>query len=203
MNVYLITYPDEVPDESLIINRLFEAGLETLHVRKPGYSISETATLLKSIDQKYHSRISLHQHHELSRDFQISRFHFSEEKRKLLQTSELPTNEKIKKIYSTSIHKITDYKTLPASFDYCFFGPVFNSISKQNYPSAIPVDFRINENPKTKIIAIGGIDENNIEEVKKMGFSGAALLGAIWLSKDPIEKFKNIQHLCQQNQFVY
>ncbi|MGZ4048350.1 MAG: thiamine phosphate synthase, partial [Bacteroidia bacterium] len=50
------------------------------------------------------------------------------------------------------------------------------------------------KNNNTKIIALGGIDENTIQEAINLGFDGAAVLGAIWMSKDPLEKFINLQN---------
>ena len=44
-----------------------------------------------------------------------------------------------------------------------------------------------------QFIALGGISDKNILKVKDAGFHGAALLGAIWLSKDPLKSFLNIK----------
>ena len=45
---------------------------------------------------------------------------------------------------------------------------------------------------------MGGIDEDKIETAKELGFSGVALLGAIWQSEQPVEKFKRIYELWQK-----
>ena len=42
------------------------------------------------------------------------------------------------------------------------------------------------------IIGLGGINEENIAMVKKSGFDGVALLGAIWESENPIAAFGKI-----------
>jgi thiamine-phosphate pyrophosphorylase len=55
-----------------------------------------------------------------------------------------------------------------------------------------------------KVIALGGIDINNIKDVKKYGFGGAAILGALWNKfdlcttnnyDDLIEHFKKLKKL--------
>ena len=132
-NIIVITNPAMVANESLVINQLFESGLEVLHLRKPEYSLTETENFLKSIECIYHSRIALHQHHELAAKYGINRLHYPENKRIQLNESELIKLSNQDYIISTSIHNIAAYKKLDSRFNYCFFGPVFNSISKKNY----------------------------------------------------------------------
>lgn len=203
MSLYIITDPAAVAKESLVINSLFTNGLEILHLRKPGSSIDEVAELLTNIDAKFHHRISLHQHHKLSEQFEITRFHLTEESRKKTGVSELEKYRSDGKVLSTSIHSLDEYKKLSPCFDYCFFGPVFNSISKKEYGSIVNNDLVLEEQTRTKIIALGGINNDSIPAVKKMGFSGIALLGSIWQSEDPVEKFNQIKETWLQNQLVY
>jgi hypothetical protein len=44
-----------------------------------------------------------------------------------------------------------------------------------------------------KIIALGGMNEDKVETVRNLGFSGIALLGAIWQNENPVGKFKQVQ----------
>ncbi len=203
MNLCIISNPSNVSNESLIINNLFSNGLEIFHLRKPNGSINEVAELLRGIDDKFHHKISLHQHHKLSEQFEITRFHFTEDKRKKTGPAELEKYYSDGKILSTSIHSIDDYKILSSCFDYCFLGPVFNSISKKESKSIIKNDFIIEEQTKTKIIALGGINKESIPAVKKMGFNGIALLGSIWQSEKPVESFNQIKETWLQKQLVY
>lgn len=203
MSLCIISNPTTVSNESLIINNLFSNGLEIFHLRKPNDSIDEVAKLLAGIDAKFHHKVSLHQHHNLSEQFEITRFHFTEDKRKKTGLAELEKYCSDGKILSTSIHSMDDYKKLSFCFDYCFFGPVFNSISKKESKSIIKNDFTIGEQTKTKIIALGGINKDSISAVKKMGFNGVALLGSIWQSEKPVEAFNQIKETWLQKQLVY
>ena len=56
-----------------------------------------------------------------------------------------------------------------------------------------------------KIIALGGVNKENISSVKHYGFGGAAVLGALWedfLQKQDtnmlLTRFKEIQHAIYQ-----
>jgi thiamine-phosphate pyrophosphorylase len=190
--VIVISNPASVKDEALIINKLFDEGLERFHLRKPGSSINETNLLLKQINIHNHHKISLHQHHELGASFGINKIHYTEENRKKLVEKNFLKHKEKEKVFSSSIHNLVEYQTLSPLFDYVFFGPVFNSISKPGYNAVIGDDFRIPVLRNTKIIALGGIDNSKIGRIKEYGFDGIALLGNIW--NDPekaIENFKN------------
>jgi len=197
----VISNPVPLDEEANIINALFNEELELLHIRKPEASVDELRALIEKIDSKYHHQIALHQHHQLTRDFRIKRLHFTEAKRKEMSEEELITIRAADNILSTSIHQTEDYNTLQTSFQYTFFGPVFNSISKQGYTSMITQDFvfPIQKN-QTKVLAIGGIDATNIQQAIKMQFDGAAVLGTIWQKpEESIQQFKALQKAWKQS----
>ncbi len=191
--VAVITNPVSIPNEHLLINQLFDEGLEVLHLRKPDQVVNEIEDLLKQIAPKYYSKIALHQHHYLIERYSLKRIHYVEDRRSKTDETAFKEQRDEGITLSTSIHQINEYYDLSDCFDYCFFGPVFNSISKQGYPSVISNDFKLTMNRNVKIIALGGIDVNKIEEVRNLGFSGIALLGALWHAKNPVEQFKRIQ----------
>lgn len=181
-------------DEASIINSLFEAGLEILHIRKPGAGVDEIRNLIETIHSKYYLRIALHQHHKIGSDYGIKRLHFPEDQRLGISEEALMQLKVYKNILSTSIHQVETYNTLSASFEYSFFGPVFNSLSKQGYRSSLKSDFIfpvMNNHPK--VIAIGGVELKNIQQVKQMQFHGAAALGTIW--EKPAESILRFQAL--------
>lgn len=60
-----ITLPDFFPGESEIIRCLFDAGLERLHLRKPGSEKGAFIALLKKIPAVYYPRIVLHDHFDV------------------------------------------------------------------------------------------------------------------------------------------
>ena len=195
----VISYPTAIADEANIINALFEAGLEILHLRKPEAHVDDLRELIEKISPQFHHQIALHQHHEMAGDFGMNRLHFTEAKRKEMSEEEL-TALKANTILSTSIHQTEAYNTLSSSFEYTFFGTVFNSISKQGYTSTLNDDFifPVKKN-HPKVIAIGGIDATNIQKVRDMKFDGIAALGTIWQKpEESIQQFKALQKAWKQ-----
>ena len=190
--IIVVSSPGIVANESDIINELFEEGLELFHFRKPGITNDQLLKAIEKIDSHYLDRIAWHHH---PNGFPVKRMHFSEEHRGNQGREDLLSLKKEGKVLSTSIHSLDNEEGLFPLFDYAFFGPVFNSISKNNYKSVITKEFNVSGR-KTNLIAIGGIDANNVIDAYKMGFHGIAVLGAVWQKGNPVENFKHIRKAC-------
>ncbi len=192
----VISNPTFIKNEISTINPLFENGMELFHIRKPDFSIAEMKAFLSEIKSDYRHNLVLHSHHQLAVEFGIHRIHFKEKKRNEMSEENLKKKKERGFTLSTSIHKMADFEKLSAVFDYAFFGPVFESISKSNYISDIDFEKELKQrnNNKTALIAVGGITSERIKIALKYGFDDIALLGTIWNSNNPIENYK----LCQQ-----
>ena len=194
MELIIISSPDQVNDETKIINKLFESGLEYFHIRKPADTEEQVRKLIAGIEPNYYPHLSLHQHHCLAEEFGIKRLHYTENERVKLKDNTLKGLINNGFILSTSIHDLSLLASLN-EYQYVFFGPVYNSISKQGYKSVLPPGFKLNNwESSPLIIGIGGIGANNMDSIKKMNFDGAAILGSIWKNDgQALENFKIIQ----------
>lgn len=189
----IVISPEElVQNETEIINQLFQEGLDLLHIRKPFIVQNEMKDFIQKIDSKFHSQLVLHSHYDVAENFNISRFHFREIDRKngLYQSF-------TDKTISTSVHDIESFNHLNKDWEYAFISSVFPSISKKGYGenSTILNDIKKRDNSNVKLIALGGINENNINEVLDNKVDGVALLGAIWENTEPLNVFRK----CRQN----
>ncbi len=193
----VITSEKNITGEALLINELFNAGMQLLHVRKPANSLEELRTLLSSISNRFHSKIVIHNRYELTNEFNLKGIHLSETKRKERNSNSL------KNIVSSSFHRLDELLQDKINFEYVIYSPVFQSISKQGYtPSVKPEilkDFLKSNKNKIKypVIALGGITGDNIMQAVKLGFNGAACIGYIWENSNPIEQFNKLQNKLQ------
>ncbi|WBV59074.1 thiamine phosphate synthase [Chryseobacterium camelliae] len=190
--IIVITPEELVQNETEIINELFREGLDLLHIRKPYINSREMAGFIEKINTEFHHQLVVHSHYELAENFNISRFHF----REIDRQNDLYTSF-IGKTISTSVHDIEVFNELNEDWEYALISPVFPSISKKGYgeDSTVLNDIKRRGNLKVKLIALGGINENNIQEVFENNIDGVALLGTIWKSNEPIQNFKK----CRQN----
>lgn len=190
--IIVITPEEMMKNETELINELFQEGLNLLHIRKPFINSEEMADFIQKIDSEFHHQLVLHSHYDLAKDFNISRFHF----REIDRQNDLYKSFADKTI-STSVHDIETFNELNEEWEYAFISPVFPSISKKGYGenSTILNDIKKRTHSNVKLMALGGINENNIHEVFNNGVDGVALLGAIWESDEPLNVFKK----CRQN----
>lgn len=197
----VITNPIHIANEIDTIHLLFENGLELLHIRKPDFSETEMKLFLSKVEIEFRSKLALHQYHHLAQEFGINRIHFTEKTRIKTSKKSLRKWKGNRFTLSTSIHNMADFEKLSDVFDYAFFGPVFESISKLNYISDLNFKKELGQrkNNKTALIALGGITSDKIKIALEYGFDDVALLGVIWNSNNPIENFK----LCKKTDLSY
>lgn len=185
----LISPEQDVENEIPILIALMKSGLRIYHLRKPSSSKKELENYLSQIPASYRKKIVLHQHFSLSKKINLKGIHLNEKERKKYSAL-----SKKFKIVSASFHSLEDAVLHQKKYDYLFLSPVFNSISKKNYPAneTLIKNSKL-LNKKNNIIALGGIKHSNILKIKKKEFAGAAFIGAVWLSKNPVRAFLNLK----------
>ena len=188
-SVILISPPSYKSGEIDLICKFFDEGLMRYHLRKPNFSIEEIYEFLEKVPTKYLSKIVVHRYPEILKDFDLGGYHFR---------SNEPVID-VRGISSRSLHKIDELVQLKENFEYVFLGPVFRSISKKGYGPKISLNqiFSVLKNDslnhlskKPNVYALGGIRKKKMIRLAEVGFSGVALLGAVWGSSDPLRALK-------------
>lgn len=176
MKLIVITQPFFFDQEATAIQNLLDWGIDLIHIRKPESAIRDCATLLTSIPATYHNRIVLHDHFELTANYQLYGIHLNR------RNSKTPAT--FRGSLSRSCHSLEELKTHKPYFNYLFLSPIFNSISKQGYESAFNHDTLTAAAQQSiidsRVVALGGVAVENIPLLKAYGFGGAALLGDVW-----------------------
>lgn len=177
MKLMLLSYPEFFAGENDILCSLMDKYEFTFHLRKPNASNRDYDIFMQSIPKEFHNRIVLHGAYNLQQKYQVKGLHFSTIHRNIAW------NIKIHGTKSTSCHSVAKARTQDGTFNYLFLSPVFKSISKPGYTGNLDmpeVKAYLSEQRRTQIIALGGIDETKIQELKNYMFDGVAVLGAVW-----------------------
>ncbi len=196
MKLIVITPDETMPGETVIVNQLFENGLQRLHLRKSGFYSTDYRTYIKSIAPEYHSRIVVHDFFGLYDEFGLGGIHLNSATR-----MDKGTSAKIEQfspsVISTSFHSWKEIEENEFPFGYVFISPVFDSISKMGYTASIALNRA--EPTRHKLMkrgqycppfyALGGVRASHIEILKDYNFDGVAMLGAIWHSESPVTTF--------------
>lgn len=190
------TNPYYLKGEIEKINDLFEAGLDELHVRKPGYSKSEMTKFIQQVDFKNWSKIVLHSHFDLVLKFNLRGIHVSPTKRRKWSFQWKRVYYRFLKgniqISTTTSNLDKFYKFY--NFDKVFLGPLFNTSYRSDTLFAFEESQLRKElkNDLTEVYAVGGINADNINRVYDLGFKGFALQSTIWKAVDPILAFHEV-----------
>jgi thiamine-phosphate pyrophosphorylase len=204
MKLVVITQSQKSDIEIPAIIQMFEAGLETLHVRKNRFSTKELDDYIKEIPAHFHNRIIIHSHHRLALKYNLKGFHFTSvhlnKKFNLWWNTKMIYLRKPYLIKSISYKKISDlYLEQKVKTDYCFLGTMFHNVSGELYSGFYQetLEAVINKSGK-KIYARGGINEKSVELAYKLGFDGIALYGHLWKNASPFTKYIEFIRYCKE-----
>lgn len=176
MEWIVITSPGFLQGEADFIDRLFNHGLDRLHLRKPGAGIGECRRLLDGISREWLPRIVVHDNFGLCREYGLGGVHLNG------RNPMAPPNHEGS--VSRSCHSLEEISRYKGECDYLTLSPIFNSISKQGYMAAFgPGQLAAARDSgliDRRVIALGGVTLENIPRVKELGFGGVAILGDVW-----------------------
>lgn len=194
--------------ESAIMTALLDQGLERLHVRKPQASFTALSALIGRFSKAHRDKIVLHPPTilfapgemndkltgllEFMAEMQLHRLHIPAWLRVSAQAvfpSCFQSLHQMGFVLSTGIHSPVELSALSEKgdlvfrYEYVLVSPLFDSLSKTGYKAkpalwGLPGEKR--NRSGGKLIGMGGIQAEHLPTVKNAGFSGAALLGAIW-----------------------
>jgi thiamine-phosphate pyrophosphorylase len=180
MKLILVTTDNFFVEENIIINTLFDEGLDVLHLRKPYSEPILCERLLKLTPEKLHKKIVVHDHFYLKEEFGLKGIHLNK------RNPEPPI--KYRGHLSRTCSTFEEVKEWKKKCDYVFLSPIFEKLSPVN--DQIPFDIRelkkasaegvINKN----VIALGGVTVDNVKIAKDLGFGGVGIMGAVWQNFD-------------------
>jgi thiamine-phosphate pyrophosphorylase len=205
MKIRVITHPTPLANEAMIVNSLFEAGLEWLHLRKPDLPVNIYDTLLQSVHTSFRKRIILHAHHALANIYEVGGVHLTEMHRNSFSGEKLAAYIEQKhqqgQQVGTAVHAKATLSTLIPTLDYVLVSPVFESISKTNYK---PVEHWNVQQLKSQVpftlVGLGGIEVEKLAAAAELGFTEVAVLGTIWNNPArAVAQFQSLQEQAKQH----
>lgn len=202
MKLILLSTPDFFIQEHIILNALFDEGLDCFHLLKPNSEPIYCERLLKLIDKQWRKHIVTHEHFYLKSEYKLQGIHLS--------TRNPNPPPRYRGQVSCSCYSLDDVVRRKPFCDYLFLSQVFDSITKpglmSNLSPEVLTEAQANGIIDSKVMAFGGISLETIDAVKSYGFGGCVIFGDIWkrfdfhLSssyRDVIEYFKQLKRKCE------
>lgn len=183
--IAVITEPTFFEGETDVVNALMEEGLELLHIRKPCATRQEMEEYIAKVGYGFRNMMALHDQYELAEKYSVGGIHLNS------RNPEPPKdwNGRVSK----SCHSIEEVsESLKTGCDYCFLSPIYDSVSKKGYKSGFKreelLEYKERGLINDRVYALGGVTEENVEDVINVGFGGCAILGDMWRDKENLKK---------------
>ena len=202
MKHIIFSYPTQIENELEIVHGLLmDNEIDFFHLRKPDFDYSQFKEYIQLIDADYHYKIVIHDHYSLSHEFDLAGINlnrkslnqlaYADEVDKcfiqplVLKNRDIEVNREVPNMVTYSGHSLDEIRDLPFDVEYAFLSPIFDSISKENYPSMFDMEDLKNElkGITVNVVALGGIKLESDELLKNIGFYGMARLGDFWNSE--------------------
>ena len=140
----VITWPVSLPGESEHICRLLDGGIDFVHLRRPDAGEEEMRRLVESIREDFHSRLILHSHFRLIKEYGLGGAHLN---------GRWPDAPGFSTQLSCSCHSLAELECAPR-FRYVTLSPVYPSISKPGYDPQPFAGFLKGKMPAPNVICL-------------------------------------------------
>lgn len=200
MLLAVISPEHEEPRERRVLKALFSAGLARYHVRRPGWDAEKLRRWLLAAPATWRASLVLHGHPELAREFGLAGAHWREAEAPLAPPAGLTA--------SRACHTPETLAASLGTYAAVLYSPVFGSISKPGHgPTAATgldrvtplLTGRTPSARRTKVYALGGLTAATLPAAARLGFDGAAFLGAVWQAPDPVAAFRELSDLATRH----
>lgn len=176
MKLILMTQPTFFVEEDKILTSLFELGLETLHLHKPGASPMYSERLLTLLPAEVHSKIIVHDNYYLKEEYNLRGIHIDD--------ASTPKPNGYRGKLSRSCYSISQLKETKRNADYVLLKYIYDSQTEPDQKSRFTFD-ELKDAARKGLIdrhvyALGGINIDNVRLMRDLGFGGVVICGDLW-----------------------
>ena len=176
MKLAIMTQSTFFVEEDKILAALFEAGLDNLHLYKPGSSPIYSERLLSLLPSTTYNKITVHEHFYLKDEYNLAGIHLED------VSIEEPMGYKGR--ISRTCKRIEDLKETKKNSSYVFLGNILNSQSSKTALSNLDMNSLTKAAEcgliDKKVYAVGGMNIDNIQFARDLGFGGIVICGDLW-----------------------
>ena len=202
MQLYAITDRNWLNGNTLAsqVEEALRGGATFLQLREKNASkeeIIKEALEIKEICKKYNVPFVIDDDVDIAKEVNADGVHIGQNDASYTYARDILGDNKI---IGMTAHNLEEAMAAQNSgADYIGVGAVFNTSTKlDTIPMSRETLMQITSNISIPVGAIGGINENNILELKGSGVDGVAVISAIFSKKDITEAAKNLLSLSKQ-----
>jgi len=203
-SLYLVTDRELLGAKDLVqtIEEAIKGGVTVVQVREKELStlqFFQVATLIKSITQKYNIPFIVNDRADIALAVDADGLHIGQEDMPLSVARKLLGSNKIIGVSVATLEEALLAQQEGA--DYLGIGAIFPTKTKGDATNVSLAELkRIKDKVSIPVVAIGGINENNIKKVMATGVDGAAVVSAIVACSNPCVAAQKLCQLLNNNE---
>ena len=196
-DLYLVTDRTQTQSRDLLVvlEQALQGGVRAVQLREKDLSGNELFVLAektRKLCQRYNALLFVNDRVDIALAVEADGVQLGTASIPIKTARDLLGPQKIIGASTHSLHEANE--AVQHGADFILFGPVYFTPSKANYgsPQGLEALKKIVEKISLPVYAIGGIKPENIQDVRRIGVRGAALISAVISAKNPTEATQNI-----------
>ena len=197
IGLYFITSSEFGRRHEELVESVLKAGVRFVQFREKAMSarkMYETAKRLRSLTLDYSATFIVNDRFDLALTVDADGVHLGQD--------DIPfevVRDHFDGILGVSTHNVEEARRAERYADYISAGPVFLTTTKRGLkPIGLEGLKSIVATTRKPVVAIGGINKENVLDVLKLGVRGVAVISAIASSKDPEKAAKDLLEIVKR-----
>ncbi len=182
------------------VEEVLKAGATFIQLREKHAKHDELVILAKEIKKltdKYKIPFVIDDDVETAKEVDADGVHIGQSDTELIKARKILGNDKIIGVSAANLKEALDAEKNGA--DYIGIGAMFNTDTKKDHTSITFEQAKeITNAVNIPVVAIGGINKNNILKLKGTGIDGVAVISAIFAQNDRYNAAKELLELSQE-----
>ncbi|WP_457550512.1 thiamine phosphate synthase [Archaeoglobus sp.] len=198
IGLYFITSSDFGRTHEELAEAVLKAGVKFIQFREKETSVRkmfEVAKRIRKLTWEYSATFVVNDRVDLALAVEADGVHLGQD--------DFPyevVREIFDGIVGVSTHSVDEAKKAEKYVDYISVGPIFRTVTKKDAKDPIGLEGLriIVSSVKKPVVAIGGINKSNIEDVLKTGVKGVAVISAVANSQNPEKSAKELLEIVKK-----
>ena len=202
MLLYAVTDSTWLNGRKLVddVEDVLKAGATFIQLREKNATYEETVALareIKKLTDKYHVPFVIDDNVEAAKEVDADGVHIGQSDTEAKRARDILGENKIIGISAGNLKEAIDAEKNGA--DYIGIGAMFDTSTKKDHTDMTFEEAKkITDTVKIPVVAIGGINKNNILELKGTGIDGVAVISAIFAQPDRYSAAKELLELSKE-----
>ena len=202
MLLYAVTDSTWLNGRKLVddVEDVLKAGATFIQLREKNATYEETVALareIKKLTDKYHVPFVIDDNVEAAKEVDADGVHIGQSDTEAKRARDILGENKIIGVSAGNLKEAIDAEKNGA--DYIGIGAMFDTRTKKDHPDMTFEEAKkITDTVKIPVVAIGGINKNNILELKGTGIDGVAVISAIFAQPDRYSAAKELLELSKE-----